>query len=119
MRLTVERARAGGMRLVAAAGNEGPHAAPVFPAGYPSVLAVTAVDASLQPYRHANRGDYIDLAAPGVDVWSARRGQGGRYNSGTSFAAPFVAAAAALVLRSEEHTSELPSLMRISYAVFC
>src|SRR3546814_4413372 len=98
MRLTVERARAGGMRLVAAAGNEGPHAAPVFPAGYPSVLAVTAVDASLQPYRHANRGDYIDLAAPGVDVWSARRGQGGRYNSGTSFAAPFVAAAAALVL---------------------
>src|SRR3546814_20736826 len=66
------------MLLVAAAGNEGPHAAPVFPAGYPSVLAVTAVDASLQPYRHANRGDYIDLAAPGVDFWSARSSEGRR-----------------------------------------
>ena len=98
MRLTVERAHAGGMLLVAAAGNEGPNAAPVYPAGYPSVLAVTAVDASLQPYGHANRGGYIDLAAPGVDVWSARQGDGGRYNSGTSFAAPFVTAAAAVIL---------------------
>lgn len=101
MRLTVERARDSGMILIAAAGNEGPNAAPVFPAGYESVLAVTAVDAALQPYSLANRGDYIDLAAPGVDVWSARGGQGGRYSSGTSFAAPFVAASAALVLALE------------------
>jgi subtilisin family serine protease len=98
MRITAERAAAGGMLLVAAAGNEGPNAAPVFPAGYGPVMAVTAVDASLQPYREANRGDYIDVAAPGVDVWSARGGQGGRYNTGTSFAAPFAAAAAALAL---------------------
>ena len=98
MRLTVERAHAGGMLLVAAAGNNGPNAAPVFPAGYPSVMAVTAVDASLQPYGSANRGGYIDLAAPVVDVWSAHQAQGGRYNSGTSFAAPFVSAAAALAL---------------------
>jgi hypothetical protein len=98
MRLTVERAHAGGMLLVAAAGNNGPNAAPVFPAGYPAVMAVTAVDASLQAYSNANRGGYIDLAAPGVDIWSARQGQGGRYNTGTSFAAPFVSAAAALTL---------------------
>ena len=98
MRLTMERAHESGMILVAAAGNEGPNAAPVFPAGYPAVLAVTAVDASLHPYQDANQGDYIDLAAPGVDVWSARGGQGGRYNSGTSFAAPFVSATAALAL---------------------
>ncbi len=98
MRLTAERAVAGGMLLVAAAGNEGPNAPPVFPAGYGPVMAVTAVDASLQPYREANRGEYIDVAAPGVDVWSARGGQGGRYNTGTSFAAPFVSAAAALAL---------------------
>ncbi|MGD1879109.1 MAG: S8 family serine peptidase [Kiloniellaceae bacterium] len=105
MRLTAERALDGGMVLVAAAGNEGPNAAPVFPAGYPAVLAVTAVDASLQPYRDANRGDYIDLAAPGVDVWSARGGQGGRYNTGTSFAAPFVSAAAALALTQSPDAS--------------
>jgi hypothetical protein len=98
MRLTAERAAAGGMVLVAAAGNQGPNAAPVFPAGYAPVMAITAVDASLQPYREANRGDYIDLAAPGVDVWSARGGRGGRYNTGTSFAAPFAAAAVALAL---------------------
>jgi hypothetical protein len=98
MRLTVERAHAAGMLLVAAAGNEGPNAPPVFPAGYPPVLAVTAVDASLQPYAYANRGGYIDLAAPGVDVWSARGGEGGRYNTGTSFATPFVTAAAAAAL---------------------
>lgn len=98
MRFTAERAAAGGMLLVAAAGNEGPNAAPVFPAGYGPVLAVTAVDASLQPYREANRGEYIDVAAPGVDIWSARGGDGGRYNTGTSFAAPFVSAAAALAL---------------------
>jgi len=98
MELTAARAAAGGLLLVAAAGNNGPNARPVFPAGYPQVMAVTAVDAALQPYAVANRGDYIDLAAPGVDVWSARGGQGGRYNSGTSFAAPFVAAAAALLL---------------------
>ncbi|MGF1632072.1 MAG: S8 family serine peptidase [Kiloniellaceae bacterium] len=96
MRLTVERAHANGMLLVAAAGNHGPNAAPVFPAGYPPVIAVTAVDASLQPYGNANRGGYIDLAAPGVDVWSAHQGQGGRYNTGTSFAVPFVSAAAAI-----------------------
>ena len=101
MRLTVERAHRGGMILVAAAGNEGPNAAPVYPAGYTPVLAVTAVDAALQPYQDANRGGYIDLAAPGVDVWSARDGQGGRYNSGTSFAAPFVSAAAGLALAQD------------------
>lgn len=101
MRLTVERAHQNGMILIAAAGNEGPNAAPVFPAGYAPVIAVTAVDAALQPYSEANRGAYIDLAAPGVDVWSARGGGGGRYNSGTSFAAPFVSAAAALALAAE------------------
>ena len=104
MRLTVDRAYQNGMVLVAAAGNEGPNAAPVFPAGYPAVIAVTAVDASLQPYRDANRGDYIDLAAPGVDVWSARGGEGGRYNTGTSFAAPFVSAAAALAFNGRPDT---------------
>ncbi|MEQ8357654.1 MAG: S8 family serine peptidase [Kiloniellaceae bacterium] len=98
LRVTAERAAANGMILVAAAGNEGPNAAPVFPAGYAPVMAVTAVDAALRPYQSANRGDYIDLAAPGVDVWSARGAQGGRYNSGTSFATPYVSAAAAVAL---------------------
>ncbi|MEL7173696.1 MAG: S8 family serine peptidase, partial [Pseudomonadota bacterium] len=77
---------------VAAAGNGGPRSAPAFPAAYPEVLAVAAVDRRLRPYRKGNRGSYIDLAAPGVDVLSAG-GSATRTWSGTSFAVPYVAAA--------------------------
>jgi hypothetical protein len=79
--------------LVAAAGNDGPEGAPAYPAAYPEVMAVTAVDARKRPYRFANRGSYIDLAAPGVDVWSAGADGGFQTWTGTSFAVPFAAAA--------------------------
>ncbi len=81
--------------VVAAAGNSGLGAAPVFPAAYSKVIAVTAVDARLRILRNANRGSYVEFAAPGVDVWSARAANGGKYYSGTSFSAPFVTAAVA------------------------
>ncbi len=82
-----------GALVTAAAGNGGPDAAPAHPAAIDGVLAVTAVDADLRPWRLANRGDYIDLAAPGVDLWMARAGGGARFVSGTSFAVPYVTAA--------------------------
>ena len=92
----VGRANALGVVLVAAAGNGGSAAAPSYPAAYPGVIAVTAVDANKQLYARANRGPYIALAAPGVDVWVPVGASGkGKYMSGTSFAAPFVAAAIA------------------------
>jgi hypothetical protein len=93
----VQRTLATGTILVAAAGNGGPQAAPSFPAAYSGVVSVTAVDARRTTYARANRGSYITIAAPGVDVWvpvSAEAGKG-KYMSGTSFAAPFVAAAIA------------------------
>ena len=83
-------AAAKGMILVAAAGNGGKDAPPAYPAAHPDVIAVTAIDADARIYKKANRGDYIDLAAPGVDVWAAKAGGGGSYRSGTSFAVPFV-----------------------------
>lgn len=86
--------------LVAAAGNGGPRAKPLFPAGYPQVIAVTAVDRQLQLYRRAAQGSHIDIAAPGVGVWTAASVRGSRQRTGTSFAAPFVAAAAALAKSS-------------------
>lgn len=89
----VGRALARGTVLVAAAGNGGPDAAPVFPAAQDGVIAVTAVDARLDPYRAANRGDYISFAAPGVDVWTAMPGKGAAHVSGTSYATPFLVAA--------------------------
>jgi subtilisin family serine protease len=90
--------------LVAAAGNQGPKAGPVFPAAYPEVFAVTAVDRRKQAYRRAGRGEHIDLAAPGVGVWTAASVSGARSKTGTSFAAPFVTAAAALVKSSGMET---------------
>lgn len=92
---TVEAAAQRRMLLVAAAGNNGPHAKPVYPAAYESVIAVTAVDRNKAPYRRAVRGHHIDLAAPGVGVWTAASVSGTRQKTGTSFAAPFVTAAVA------------------------
>ena len=79
------------MVVVAAAGNDGAAAPPRYPAAFDFVIAVTAVDAELDPYARAPRGEHIDLAAPGVDVFVP----GGGYRTGTSIAAPFVTAAIA------------------------
>ena len=72
-----------------------------MPAGYETVLAVTAVDRRGEPYRRAGRGPHIDIAAPGVDVWTAASISGARTKTGTSFATPFVSAGAALMLQDE------------------
>jgi hypothetical protein len=82
-------------RIVAAAGNDGT-TRPVYPAAYPGVIAVTAVDARRQRWPRANAGEFVAIAAPGVDVWTID-GQGrGYYASGTSFAAAHVSAVLAL-----------------------
>lgn len=90
-----------GITIVAAAGNGGPRAEPAYPAAYDNVIAVTAVDSSGTAYRRAGRGPHVDLAAPGVEVWTAASINGARWKTGTSFAAPFVTAAAALWLQRE------------------
>jgi subtilisin family serine protease len=66
---------------------------PAFPASEPSVIGVTALDSRSRPYAAANRGDYIDFAAPGVRIWTPRADPAGSYDTGTSFAAPYVTAA--------------------------
>jgi minor extracellular protease Epr len=87
----INEAARGGHVIVAAAGNGGPLAEPAFPGAYEGALAVTAVDGAGRAYLRANRGDYIDFAALGVDV-SVDTGEGPATVSGTSFAAPLVAA---------------------------
>ena len=93
-----------GVLFVAAAGNGGPFALPSYPAAYPEVIAVTAVDRNLVGYRHATRGPHIDLAAPGVDIWTALPDKREGPQTGTSFAVPYVTAAAAAVYPKEELT---------------
>jgi hypothetical protein len=82
--------------LVAAAGNRGPHGPPAYPAAVDTAFAVTAVSADGDAYEHANTGDYIDIAAPGVDLPTTSR----RITSGTSLAVPFVTAAIARMVRT-------------------
>jgi subtilisin family serine protease len=96
-RMVAAAVRAGAL-VVAAAGNGGPRAAPAYPAALSPVLAVTAVDARGRLYRKANRGEYVDLAAPGVELRCLTIGAGSALASGTSFAAPRVSATAALLL---------------------
>jgi hypothetical protein len=79
-----------GMVIVAAAGNDGAGAPPRYPAASDSVIAVTALDADLRVYGRAPRGDHVDFAAPGVDIFVPL--EGGRYMTGTSLSAPFVTA---------------------------
>jgi subtilisin family serine protease len=90
-----------GVVVVAAAGNGGATAPPVYPAAYPGVIAVTAVDEADHPYEYANRGNYIAVAAPGVDILAPVEHGGYAYVSGTSFAAAYVSGIAALLLERD------------------
>jgi minor extracellular protease Epr len=84
-----------GMLVVAAVGNDGPAARPLYPAAFEPVVAVTAVDRSSKVYRWANQGPQVDVAAWGVAATVARDKGGYGEESGTSYAAPIVAAAIA------------------------
>ena len=105
------RVREKGVLAIAAAGNGGPMSQPMYPAAYPDVVAVTAIDAKGRAFRLANRGEYVDIAAPGVNVRHALAGGGFGASSGTSYAVPFVTVAVARLLESrDDPTAILDSL---------
>lgn len=97
----VKAGQEAGIVIVAAVGNDGPAARPLYPAAYPGVVGVTAVDADGKIYRWANRGEQVAVAARGVDVEIARPGGATLKDSGTSFAAPIVSAWFARALANE------------------
>lgn len=80
-----------GHLVVAAVGNDGPAAPPLYPAAYPGVVGVTAVDTRGRVLPEAGRGEHVDFAGPGADM-AAAGGRGFVAVRGTSFAAPIVAA---------------------------
>lgn len=93
-----------GVCIVAASGNGGAQRQVPFPASHPAVLAVTAIDTALKPYAHATRGERIDVAAVGVDVFVAvPDGARSAYRrmSGSSMATALVAGALSRAPRCE------------------
>src|SRR6185437_8418941 len=80
-----------GYLIVAAVGNDGPAAPPLYPAAYPGVVGVTGVDARGQVLIEAERGAQVRFAAPGADMSAALPPRGFAEVRGTSFAAPIVA----------------------------
>jgi subtilisin family serine protease len=99
--VALRAARARGIVLVAAAGNDGPSSQPRYPAADANVIAVTATDQADQLFRAAVRGKHIAVAAPGVDLMLP--GLDGTYRqiSGTSFSAAEVSGTIALMLERQ------------------
>jgi subtilisin family serine protease len=87
----IRAAQARGHIIVAAVGNDGPAARPLFPAAYDGVVGVTAVDRRRRVLLEAGRGAHVDFAALGSDFSAASPGGGFASVRGTSFAAPVVA----------------------------
>ncbi len=106
-------AAARGAMLVAAAGNDGPRAAPRYPAAYPWAVAVTAVRRDSTRWDRAPIGAHIAFAAHGVDVPVPQRaGAPPRLWSGTSFAAPVVSATLALLPPGGSGSERVEALAR-------
>jgi len=84
--------------IIAAAGNNGPDAAPVYPGAHRHAIAVTATDERDLAFEDANLGMYVEIAAPGVDILSPL--PEGRYDlqTGTSVATAHVTGIVALML---------------------
>lgn len=80
-----------GHLVVAAVGNDGPAAAPLYPAAYPGVIGVTGVDARQRALVEAGRGRHVDFAAPGADIAAASTAHSYAAVRGTSYASPIVA----------------------------
>ncbi len=85
-----------GCVIVAAAGNA-PSGVTVYPAACPNVIAVSAADAGDEITRWSNRADWVQVAAPGVEIYSTLPGGNYGYMSGTSQATAMVSGEAALL----------------------
>ncbi|MBN1862171.1 MAG: S8 family serine peptidase [Dehalococcoidales bacterium] len=92
----VDYAWENGAILVAAAGNYG-SSTPVYPAGYDNCLAVTATNVDDKLAILANHGQWVNIAAPGADIYSTLPDNAYGFKTGTSMATAYVSGLAALL----------------------
>lgn len=120
LRVGVDSAFAAGWLVVAAAGNGGQNSEPVYPADLPHVITVGATDRNGNVAPFSSRSPYLDLAAPGVSIVAAvptwKDPTGFSQLTGTSFAAPIVAGAAAWLwtVRPLLDNTQVASILRDS-----
>jgi subtilisin family serine protease len=96
--------------IVAAVGNDGPAAPALYPAAYPGVVGVTAVDGHRRVLVEAERGPQVMFAALGADLEAAAVGRGYVAVRGTSFAAPAVAALLAPMVLAPDRGASLDAI---------
>ncbi|MBU0498144.1 MAG: S8 family serine peptidase [Candidatus Thermoplasmatota archaeon] len=98
----VDYAYNAGCVMIAASGNSGT-SSPYIPASYTNTIAVGATNHNDTRWPSSNKGNHLDLVAPGVDIYSTKRSNSYGYITGTSMSTPMVAGAAAL-LKAQDHT---------------
>ena len=108
-----------GITVVVAAGNESSDAGNYSPANINNVITVSASTSSNKLSYYSNFGTVVDIAAPGDNIFTYTKGGGYTSSySGTSFAAPFVTAAAATVLMLDNTLSPTQVESKIKDAAF-
>ena len=110
LRDALDKAYKKGIVLIAAAGNAGPKSSPLFPGADKNVIAVTATGPNDELFSGANRGDYIAVAAPGVDILAPAPDGIYQFTTGTSVASAEVSGIAALLI--ERNPSLTPAAVR-------
>jgi subtilisin family serine protease len=111
---TVQALLARGHLVVAAVGNDGPAAPPLYPAAFAGVVGVTGVQPSRRVLPEAAQGTQVSFAAPGAELAAAAAGAGYRSVRGTSFAAPLVAGLLADALRAPDPAAATRALQRLA-----
>jgi hypothetical protein len=98
LQVALKAASERGAVLIAAVGNNGPTSPPLYPAADPHVIGVTATDQNDEPFSNANRGAYVAVAAPGVNILAPAPEGTYQLTTGTSVAAAHVSGVAALLI---------------------
>ncbi len=112
----VAYAQSRGAVVVAAAGNEAT-GTKLYPAAYPGVVAVAALDGKGTPWANSNFGDFVDLAAPGSALMPVGyQGSAGPY-AGTSIASAYVAREIALYLNRHPQATAAQAVAAVQAAL--